>query len=369
MSQMLNSNRLMNTIHDGFREEVGPEQLTRVDLNLLVAFDALVRELSVTRAAERVGVTQSAMSHSLRRLRELFDDPLLVRGSGGMLLTPRAHALSIPMRSGLTLLGRALASPDGFDPRTARRVFCIASPDLFDVLVVPPLLARIRRQAPGVDLRIMSLQERRVDEQLETGEVDMAILPRTEPSSAGAADQRERTANLQGGLLQRTLFRDHLVCLLRRDHPCLRRPEKGTKKVGRLTIESYAALSHLLVSPRGAGLGPVDTELARHGLSRRIALRIPHFYSALAIVAASDLVCTAPSALAAHARSNFPVTGVPAPLPLPVHSVNAVWHERFTKDPGHTWLRALMAEVARSVEKTFSPGARGRSARAVNAKL
>jgi len=114
-----------------------PERLARIDLNLLVAFDALAREQNVTRAAERVGVTQSAMSHALRRLRELLDDPLLVRGKSGMVLTARAEALVLPLRSGLVSVDRALVRAERFDPRTARRKFRLATPDLFDLLAIP----------------------------------------------------------------------------------------------------------------------------------------------------------------------------------------------------------------------------------------
>ncbi len=122
----------MNTVHD-----LGG--LHRIDLNLLVALDALTRERSVTKAAERAGVTQSAMSHTLRRLRDLFDDPLLVRGRGGMVLTPRAEALTVPLRGGLLSLARTLDEPEVFDPAHTSRTFRIVSPDLFDALVLPPV--------------------------------------------------------------------------------------------------------------------------------------------------------------------------------------------------------------------------------------
>jgi DNA-binding transcriptional LysR family regulator len=320
-------------VHDG---EASPERLSAIDLNLTVAFDALARELSVTRAAERVGVTQSAMSHSLRRLRELLDDPLLVRGRGGMVLTPRAAALVVPLRSALVTLGRALAETPGFDPATARRAFCIAAPDLFDVLMVPSLLERVRGSAPAVDIVVVPVDERRFSERLETGEVDVAIVPRFDEQNA---------AEVNGsGLLQRALLRDRFVCLLRAEHPVLR-ARRG------FTLDSYAALSHALVSPRGEGPGLVDHLLEQHGRVRRIALRVPNFYSALAIVARSDLVLTAPSALARLAPADLPVRALAPPLRLPRHSVNLVWHERFSNDPGHRWLRNLVLEVARAIHR------------------
>ena len=154
----------MNDIHD----------LVGVDLNLFVAFDALARERSVTLAARRLGVTQSAMSHTLRRLRELLGDPLLVRGQGGMVLTPRAEALVVPLRSSLVALGRTLTESTQFDPKTAERTFRLATPDLFDVLAIPPLLHRIRKEAPNVDLHVVPVQRRRLADELETGDVDLA---------------------------------------------------------------------------------------------------------------------------------------------------------------------------------------------------
>ena len=133
------------------------ETLHRIDLNLLVALDALTRERSVTKAAERAGVTQSAMSHTLRRLRDLFDDPLLVRGRGGMVLTPRAEALAVPLRSGLVSLARTLAEPQPFAPEHATRTFRIVSPDLFDALVLPTLFQRVYVTPAAIDLAVVPL--------------------------------------------------------------------------------------------------------------------------------------------------------------------------------------------------------------------
>lgn len=340
----------MNTVHE-MDQAALPEQLATVDLNLLVAFDALVRERHVTRAAERVGLTQSAMSHALGRLRTLLGDPLLVRGRGGMTLTPRAESLIVPLRSGLVILGRALSEPAEFHPESARRAFAIAAPDLFHVLAIPPLLERVRSQAPGVDIAVSDLSERRLPEQLETGEIDVAIVPQMDVPSAPPAGPSAP------GLVRRTLFRDRFVCLMRADHPAFgqRRSARAAAKKTRLTLETYLALSHVLVSPTGEGPGVVDQVLARRGLRRRIALRLPHFYSALSIVAQSDLIVTAPSAMARLLRPELPVVAVPPPLSLPQHSIHLVWHERFSKDLGHGWLRDQVREVARP----FLPSAEG----------
>jgi DNA-binding transcriptional LysR family regulator len=311
----------MNHVHD----------LAQIDLNLLVAFDVLARERSVTRAAERLGLTQSALSHALRRLRVLLGDPLLVRGQSGMVLTPRAEALVIPLRSGLLTLGRALEAQSAFDPRTAQRTFTLATLDVFDVLMMPPLLARVRAQAPGVAITLIANNTPGLAQRLETGDLDFAVLPRVE---------RTRNAPPQPapqGLLQKTLFRDGYACLLRASHPALKKRA--------FTLDQYLALPHALVAPRGDGLGQVDEALAELGKARTIALRMPHFLAALAVVARSDLVLTAPTVLAAVSDSD--VVAIPAPLALPRHSVNLLWHERFDNDPAHQWLRELLSDVAR----------------------
>jgi len=324
-----------------------PERLARLDLNLLVAFEALAREQNVTRAAERLGVTQSAMSHALRRLRELLGDPVLVRGSGGMVLTARAEALIVPLRGGLVSIDRALAGPPVFEPQTARRTFRISSPDLFDVLAIPLLLERLRAQAPGVDVVVAVLDERRRAASLETGEVDLVVSPQVDETKSGAGE-------LEGsGFVRRVLFRDGFSCFLRGDHPALgvKRARAAGKKASppALSVEAYAGLSHALVSPRGEGPGFVDGLLAKQGLSRRVALRVPHFFSALAIVEKSDLVLTGPSALVRLVPPSSAVIAIAPPLRLPRHALHMVWHERFSSDPGHVWLRQVLFDVSQGL--------------------
>jgi DNA-binding transcriptional LysR family regulator len=339
MNPMTDSNSIMSSVHDD--AHAVEELLPRLDLNLVVAFDVLMRERSVTRAAARLGVTQSAVSHALRRLRELLGDPLMVRSGQGMVLTPRAEALAVPLRSGLLTLGRALAQPATFEPSSARRTFTLALIDLFDLLVLPQLLRRVRREAPGVDLSVVSAADRLLSQRLETGEIDLALTVQTH-----VAD--EPIAATGPGLLQTTLFRDGLVCLVRANHPALLAPRsRARRKAASLSLETYVALSHVLVSPRGRGPGMVDEALVQRGLKRRIALRVPNFYSALAIVAESDLVLTAPAPLASLASPSKVVT-LPTPIPLPEHSVNLVWHERFGHEPGLRWLRERTIEAARA---------------------
>jgi DNA-binding transcriptional LysR family regulator len=315
----------MSTVH------IRTDDLIGVDLNLVVAFDALAREQSVTRAAHRLGVTQSAVSHALRRLRDLLGDPLLVRGRGGMVLTPRAQALVVPVRTGLLTLQRALSQSAGFDPATAKRAFAIVSPDLFDLLMMPALLERMGRDAPGVDIAVVAADERRLPERLETGEVDIAVVPRI------VGVQREDPP----GVLRRTLLHDTFTCFMRADHPALGRARRRT-----LALDTYVGLSHALV---GEGLGFVDRALEAKGLTRRIAVRVPTFYAALSIVAHSDLVLTGPNPLRRLGAGLPPITALAPPLPLPEHALDLLWHERFTKDPAHAWLRTSITDVVRDV--------------------
>ncbi len=311
------------------------DALHGIDLNLLVALDALARERSVTKAAERAGVTQSAMSHTLRRLRELFGDPLLVRGRGGMLLTPRAEALSVPLRSGLVSLARTLADPRPFEPEQASRIFRIVSPDLFDALVLPTLLRRLSQAAPCLDLAIVPMPKR-LSDSLETGDIDLAVYPvllGPHPFDLGTQVDPE--------LQSRSLFRDSFRCFVRRDHPAL----EGRRK---LTLKAYTGLNHILVSPGGEGPGVVDRILHARGLERRIALRVPHFATALEVIAQSDLVLTAPKSLSKCSAAST-LASHPAPLDIPEHAITMIWHPRFTEDPPHRWLRELVLDVTSEV--------------------
>lgn len=323
-----------------------PERLAGLDLNLLVTFDALLRERSVTRAASRIGITQSAMSHALRRLRTLLGDPVLVRGPGGMLPTPRAEALEVPVRRGLDCLGRALRTPAEFDPKRARRAFRLATPDLFDMVAMPRLMQVLAAAAPQIDIIAMPLPLSGLRARLETGDLDLAVAARV-PGDPEADEGEE-------GLLQRVLLRDQFVCMLRKGHPALGGRAKGPRKRNAsakgLSLEGYAALSHVVVSPTGRGGSPIDVALSKRKLTRRVAARVPSFGTALALAAETDLVLTAPSALAAvrHGSSAF-LTTCPLPLPLPRHAVRMVWHARFGEDPGHRWMRETMIAVARSI--------------------
>ncbi|MFP2927106.1 LysR family transcriptional regulator [Pyxidicoccus sp. 3LG] len=296
--------------------------LAGINLNLVVALDALLTEANVTRAARRLGVTQSAMSHSLRQLRELLGDALLIRGRGGMMRTPRAEQLAGPLHRGLLELQRALRSEPVFEPRTATRHFTLATGDYFAAALLPELLSLLGREAPGVDLVIRHLIPDTVHTLLESGEVELAVGAFPDPSLS---------------LRQQKLFTEDFVCVVRQGHPAAR---KG------LDLETYLSLPHVLISPRGEGAGAVDTALAKLGRSRRIALRLPYFLTAPLVVASSDHVLTAPRRLVEPFAGAWPLQVLPPPVALRSFDVLQFWHERFDGDPAHRWLRSRMLQAA-----------------------
>jgi len=298
--------------------------LPSVDLNLLVALDSLLAEASVTRAAKRVGITQSAMSHSLGRLRELFRDPLLVRTKTGMTPTVRAKALVDPIRRALDEIERAIAERPTFEPSTARRTFTIATQDYGEALILPALLARIRSEAPFVDLVARPLADDGIA-MLEDDSAEIVLGP-TIPDQAGIYCQR--------------LFNERFVCLVREDHPRVR---------GRMTLDKFVSLPHMLIAPRGRGRGPVDEALSKLGRERRIAVLVPHFLVAPHIVAQTDLCLTLPERIARQFVSMLPLRILDPPIELSGFTVWQGWHERWSRDPGHLWLRSLFVEVSRAI--------------------
>lgn len=296
--------------------------LSGIDLNLLVALDALLTESSVTRAAKRLGITQSAMSHSLGRLRRLLRDDVLVRSSRAMVPTPRAASLAAPIRDILEQVVRTISAAPSFDPKTARRTFTLVTHDFGEVVFLPGLFARLRREAPGIDIVVRMIADD-VADVLEQGKADVALAP----------IRQERS-----WLCKQSLFEERFVCMLRRGHPVARRRK--------LTLAEYVALPHVLVSPRGHLRGPVDTALEKMGRRRRIALAVPHFLAAPHVVACSDLCVTLPSRLAEPLAKMLPVVLVEPPIKIARFTMQLGWHERHMRDPAHKWLRGVLAEIS-----------------------
>lgn len=289
-------------------------QLTSLDLNLLVVLDALLETRSVKDAAGRVALSPSATSHALTRLRGQLEDPLLVRAGKEMLLTPRAARLAPRVRAALEGLERALDPEEALDPGRLERTFELAATDLVELVLIRPLSTRLARESPGVNLycRRMSAE---VTTQLRIGGCDLAL---------GV------TQGLPDDIHSEVLYRDRFVCLLRRGHPALNR---------RWTAERYAALEHVLVSPRGGGRGVVDALLARHGLKRRVARTVSSFMVAPHLVAETDYVLTISERIAEPIAQRLGMVPRKPPIELEGYSVVMYWHRRHEEDPVHAWLR------------------------------
>lgn len=300
--------------------------LRGADLNLLVALDALARQKSVTRAAKELGITQSAMSHTLNRIRALLEDEVVHRTSDGMVLTARAEAMVLPLRALLEDASRLLAEPDGFEPETSTRTFRFSAPDLVELLLLPELLQRLGNEAPGIDLAMVPMPAR-PEEALQTGELDLAILP-------GLVDSDAPFGPSAAPELQRLLLlRDGFSVFSSKNHPLA--------KKRRLTLKQLVSSPHLLVSPTGTGPGPLDAFLDKAGEARRVGLRVPSFASALTVLPTSNLLLLGPTSLQRVPSASALAQYVP-PLDLPEHTVNLVWHPRLSAEPAQRWFRDLI---------------------------
>jgi DNA-binding transcriptional LysR family regulator len=295
--------------------------ISGVNLNLLVAFDALFEELSVTAAARRAGVTQPAMSNTLAQLRTLFDDALFVRHRTGLSPTARAKQLAEPIRRGLGLLQGALSGPS-FEPLTSERRFVIAASDYVELVLLPSLLRRLAKLAPRVRLTLRPWGLHEAPPELGRGEVDLML---------GFYDK------LLPHHHEQALFEDEYVCVVRRRHPTVK---------NKLTLARYLELSHVLVSARADGPGSVDRALAALGKKRTIAARVSHFLTVPVLVSQTDFVAALDRRVAEVFAGPLGLRLFPPPLKLPKGTIGQVWHQQQHTDPAQRWLRGVIADVA-----------------------
>lgn len=298
--------------------------LPRLDANLILTLNALLTDLNVTRAAQRLGVQQSALSARLARLREIFDDPLFVPAPNGrgVLATPRALALQPALEKVLELLDDMVRPAHDFDPARTRRTFTLAVYEIPAVMLAPDLVPRIAKAAPWARLALIAPPNAEVlAERLERGEVDVCI---------GGRDLA------QSAWLSRTLFEQRFVTAQRKGHP------RGS---GPLDLTAFCAAEHLVVSADGGGFfGSVDAALAALGHERRVALSIQHYALAPTIVASSDYLCTLPSRFLRRFEDLLDL--FEPPLPLDAAELIAYWHPRVQEDPAHRWFREQLFAAA-----------------------
>lgn len=299
---------------------IGAMNIAGVNLNLLVSFDALMEERSVTRAAQRMGLSQSAMSNALAQLRLLFDDELFVRTKTGIAPTMRAQSIAEPIRNGLAQLGVALSTKSSYDAASSECTFVIAANDYVEYVVLPRLLRRLAEEAPGVRIELRHWDDHVVPDTLRTGEVDLAI---------GYVE------SIPQGHEQKLLFEEDYLFVARAGHP---------KVQGKVDLETYLELSHV-VAHVPSSVAPVDVELTKVCKTRRVGLRVSHFLLVPALLAETDLVAALSRRIAEPFAKMLPLQLLPVPVEVPPLRVGSIWHQRMTADPAHTWLRKTIGLV------------------------
>jgi DNA-binding transcriptional LysR family regulator len=298
--------------------------LRAVDLNLLVVFDAVMAERSVTRAAERLHLTQPAVSHALSRLRALFKDPLFVRTPIGLEPTPHASRLAGRISAALAEIGTILTPGEGFDPATSDRQFIVGMSDYAAFVFMPPLVARVKARAPSVRLVVRHTSHVRGLAMLDNDEAELIVGNFPKPPARIARE---------------LLFKEGFLCAARSDHPAFAR---------KLTLRTYLDLEHLHVSLSGEPSGYIDDVLRRKRHRRTIALTVGHFLVAPSILVTTDLVATEPTHILRPAAQQLNLAIQPPPIPLPPFEVVQMWPRRLTMDEGNAWLRTQIAQSWKS---------------------
>jgi DNA-binding transcriptional LysR family regulator len=292
-----------------------------IDLNLLSVFQEVYRERQISAAARRLGLTQSAVSNALARLRRTFGDELFVRTAHGMQPTPLAQQMAEPIGAAMAQVALALSQRSRFDPASSTRRFTLAMTDVGEVYFMPVLVERCRALAPTVEIASLRANALSLKEDMETGRVDLAI---------GAFE------DVSEALFQRQLFRQRFVSMFRRDHPLAR---------GTVDLARFVASAHLIVDAAQSPYDRINALLEKAGVAAQARFRVPHFTAVPYIVATSDLVVTVPQKLAESAAGPFGLKWIEPPLQLPTLQTNVFWHRRFNHDPGIQWLRGLIVDV------------------------
>ncbi len=303
----------------------------KLDLNLFTVFDAIYAEGNLTRAAERLNLTQPAISHALAKLRDKLDDPLFTRHGHRMIPTPLAQALLPDIQQALSQLNTALQRARAFDPTTAEKTFRIAMRDLFEGTLLPPLVASLSTQAPNLTLASVRIDRRETEAKLASGELDFAldILLPTSPS-----------------ICHQPLIEDGLSVIYRKG--LLSKNKNASKELNRKT---YLNAKHVLVSTRPTGPGLADYALSQQGLSRKIGLRCQHYFAAAMIVEKTDLLLTMPTRYGKQILSQFKsLEMAPCPVPTDDIHIHLYWHESREHDAANRWLRELLLNEIAAAE-------------------
>lgn len=296
--------------------------INSLDLNLLLAFDAIDRERNITLAAERVGLSQPALSNALARLRKLLNDPLFVRTAKGMEPTPYAVRLSGPIRKACELIDGALKIDASFDPTRTSRKFSVYMTDIGEAVMLPRLLRHLQTFAPRIGINVETIPKHGIQEAMTSGDVDLAV---------GLFE------GLGGGFFEQRLYRDDFVCIVRADHPTV-----GNT----FSQQQFIDLPHVLVSSGGTGHeAAIEKIVVKQRVKRSVALSVPHFLALPAIVAQTDATGTVPRKLALSFMNSINIKLLTSPIKFPTIEIKQHWHARYHHDPANKWLRGVFAEL------------------------
>ena len=301
--------------------------LSKVDLNLFIVFDAIYTEANLTRAGQIVGITQPAVSNALARLRETFNDPLFVRTAQGMVPTPMAQNIITPVRSALQMLRVSVQESRSFVPEQATKTYRISMTDLTEAVILPHLASRIRRMAPNINIDSFLVKRRETTKELAAGRLDFAI---------------DAPLNTDTQVRHVKLFEDHHVCVMRPGHPLAKKE--------RITLDDYLAQSHIHISSRRNGLGHVDLALGKMGLQRRVVLRSQHYQMAPLVMESTDMVMTVHERFAK--RHNLHAVALPIDDVPPIET-HLFWHESTDQDPANRWMREQIIELSQKLVRDY----------------
>jgi DNA-binding transcriptional LysR family regulator len=292
-------------------------QLSQIDLNLFTVFDAIYREGGITPASRRLHLSQSAVSHALARLRELLNDPLFERHGNEMLPTPRARELAATIGQSLANLEKALHTGENFGPATLQRSFTIAMREAHETTFLPSMVEALAREAPGVSIATVRIDRRDVEDDLQSGELDLAV---------------DVNLPVSNEILRQRVSAEPLAVLARKDHPIVK---------GQLDLATYLALDHVLITGRRKGRGLEDATLQRLNVTRTIRARCQQHAAAIEIVSRSDLLATMPRYYAHHFNAHFGNQVLPFPVEESTLELFAYWHANVDVDASHRWFREL----------------------------
>ncbi|MGC0983072.1 LysR substrate-binding domain-containing protein [Pantoea agglomerans] len=297
----------------------------KYDLNLLPVLLVMMEERNVTRAAERLGITQPALSNALNRLRETLNDPLFIRERYGMRPTPKAEQLAQVVGAALSSIDKVILGQQDFDPLNATRLFTLAPNSYVEFIMMPAIVARLRNCAPGIRLRLTPFGNDVTETGVISGNTDMVLGRIVEPPD---------------NLVVQHLMNEGLACVIRADHPLV-----GEN----LSAEQYEQLKHVNVLPPGRMRAGLYQALEQRGLRRQVAVSVTHFLAVPEMIAVTDYCATLPRLICQHLSRDQRLRIVPAPVDLGTFPVEMVWHARYRDDPAHRWFRTLITETAQSL--------------------